>query len=313
MSPRSAGWVASCLCWALGSSVAAQIEQEKPVVKPVGGVELQEPESARQPSDPDDPETLKAVLAVIRKSHLGERDTAEAPLDRFRAALRFKLIAADQASNEIDVSAEFLMPRYLRYRVEEPGEVLERGWDDRGAWSRVGDRVESIAGREREQEREAVRQQVGLARQLLSFLDPAGVLGSLSDVKLLGVRDLAVGRKDVRTCQVIRGVATRFPMFAPPAEGPAEPRCVVQAWFDIADNRLAAVVITPLGEGDRPIALPEFVLLRGYAEGRGVAVPTSLLVYQGPPGSGRPLASVVVRAIDLDPDGLNKDLLRRPG
>ncbi|MEY2980127.1 MAG: hypothetical protein RL562_354 [Planctomycetota bacterium] len=307
------GWLAVCVVWGFGSVGIAQEEPPKPVSPPGAGSDPQEPESARQPSDPDDPETLKAVLARIRKSHLGERDTAEDPLDRFRAALRFKLIAADQASNEIDVAAEFLMPRYLRYRVEEPGEVLERGWDDRGAWSRVGDRVESIAGREREQEREAVRQQVGLARQLLSFLDPASVLGALSEVKLLGVRDLAVGRKEVRTCHVVRGVATRFPMFAPPADGPAEPRCVVQAWFDVEDDRLTAVVITPLGEGERPIALPEFVLLRGYAEGRGVAVPTSLLVYQGPPGSGRPLASVVVRAIDLDPDGLSKDLLRRPG
>jgi len=292
------------------ASLARSQEEPPPAVKPA----VTEPSDAAQDPDPvGDPGALAAVLADVRKAHLGERDTAEKPLDRFRAALRFKLIAADQASNEIDVTAEFLTPRYLRYRVEEPGEVLERGWDDRGAWSRVGDRVESIAGREREQEREAVRQQVGLARQLLSFLDPASVVAALSDVKLLGVRDLAIGRKEVRSCRVLRGVATRFPMFAPPADGPAEPRCVVQAWFDVADDRLTAVVITPLGEGERPIALPEFVLLRGYAEGRGVAVPTSLLVYQGPPGSGRPLASVAVRAIDLDPDGLSKELLRRPG
>lgn len=298
----------------LALPVAAQEGQSPPPPSGTPGSGAPPAEQPTQePEGATDPDALQAVLADVRRAHLGDRDTAEDPLDRFRAALRFKMIAADQASNEIDVSAEFLMPRFLRYRVEEPGEVLERGWDDRGAWSRVGDRVESIAGREREQEREAVRQQVGLARQLLSFLDPASVVSALSDVKLLGVRDLAVGRKEVRSCNVLRGVATRFPMFAPPADGPAEPRCVVQAWFDTSDNRLVAVVITPLGEGERPIALPEFVLLRGYAEGRGVAVPTSLLVYQGPPGSGRPLASVVVRAIDLDPDGLSKELLRRPG
>lgn len=297
----------------IASPGVAQGEQSPP---PSGPPDAGVPKARQQEQDPEgasDPDALQAVLADVRRAHLGDRDAAEDPLDRFRAALRFKMIAADQASNEIDVSAEFLMPRFLRYRVEEPGEVLERGWDDRGAWSRVGDRVESIAGREREQEREAVRQQVGLARQLLSFLDPASVVSALSDVKLLGVRDLAVGRKEVRSCNVLRGVASRFPMFAPPADGPAEPRCVVQTWFDVDDHRLVAVVITPLGEGERPIALPEFVLLRGYAEGRGVAVPTSLLVYQGPPGSGRPLASVVVRAIDLDPDGLSKELLRRPG
>ncbi|MGA0060018.1 MAG: hypothetical protein ACO3RU_10560, partial [Planctomycetota bacterium] len=110
MSPRMVGWLAVCVVWGFGSVGIAQEEPAKPVSPPVAGSDPQEPESALQPSDPDDPETLKAVLARIRKSHLGERDTAEDPLDRFRAALRFKLIAADQASNEIDVAAEFLMP-----------------------------------------------------------------------------------------------------------------------------------------------------------------------------------------------------------
>lgn len=271
-------------------------------------VPTQEPAPA-EPVPAAGAQDLPGLIERVRAAHRGEhRDV----LDRFRAALRVKSVVPDQDSVELDIAATFLAPRYLRYRVEEPGKVLERGWDDRGAWSRVGDEVQSIAGKERELEREGVRQQVGLARQLLGFLDPATLLGGLTEAALVEREELPVGRRETRTCEVVRGVAAGFPLFQPPAEGPAEPRCGLKIYVDAASGRLVGLVATPLDAEGRPQAAPEFVLLRDYAEQQGIAVPTGLLVYRGAPGAGAPLASVTVRAIDLAPDGISKETMRRP-
>jgi hypothetical protein len=253
-----------------------------------------------------------ALADLVAKVRLAHRGAAVEPLDRFKAALRFKSVVPDADSIELDIDATFLAPRYLRYRIEEPGKVLERGWDDRGAWSRIGDQVESIAGRENEQEREEIRQQVGLARQLLEFLDPAAILAGLDGAERVGLEELPVGRKETRSCEVVRGIAARFPLFQPPAAGAAEPRCGLRIYVDAANHRLVALSATPLGEGDRPAGMPEFVLLREYVVQQEVAVPTSLLVYRGAPGQGSPIASVTVRAIDVAPDGITKDTMRRP-
>lgn len=254
---------------------------------------------------------LEKLIAEVRAAHRGGRTE---PFDRFRAALRFKSVAPGKDSIEVDITATFLAPRFLRYVVEEPGEVLERGFDDRGAWHRIGERVESIGGPDQAMERDEVRKQVGLARQLLGFLDPTSVLERLDGATGPQREDLALGRKETVSCDVVTGIVDHFPMFAPPEDGPREPRCGLRVWVDAETHRLVAVMATPLDASDRPAGAAEFLLLRDYTDQQQVAVPRSLLVYHGVPWEkGRPEASVAIRAIDLDPDGVSEKTVRRPG
>ena len=91
-------------------------------------------EDAQEESD-----ALEALRARVAKAH-GTADR-DAPIDRFRAAIRITPAQKSAERIEIDLTAAFLAPDRLRYRVQEQGKDLERGQDSKGMWTRDGDRI----------------------------------------------------------------------------------------------------------------------------------------------------------------------------
>lgn len=271
-------------------------------------------EAAEQKVAPS-PDPVEGLIEQVRAAHR-RGETGE--LDRFRAALRVKSVETGQESIEIDITASFIAPRLLRYRVEESGDadVKERGIDDRGVWVRIGDRVVSASGKDHAKEVELVREQVRLARQLLEFLDPGSVLERLKDVSGPERRELPIERGEGAPCDVVTGVAERFPMFSPPRgrDGQVlETPCRIEAWFDARSHLLTGVLVTPIDGEGRPVGAPEFLLLSDYAEGQDVAVPTRLRVWRGVPWrEGKATAAITIRSIDVDPDGLLPATMQRP-
>ena len=304
--PSTKALLASLLV-ATGLGAQTEPPQQRPEPDPADPASEGRAEPAPAAQDP----AFAELVAAVRRAHGGgDREATRSS----EAALRMTTLREDEDSIEIALTAQFLAPRMLRYRVDEASETLERGFDDRGPWALVGDEVVNLSDKDFAEDRAEVRKQVRLARQLLGFLDPAKLLESLRDVAGPRPESLTIGRKQHFDCSVVDGRVDAFPLFAPPDPERPEPPCALRLWIEADSQRLLAVRATAIGDDGAEHDGPgEFLLLRDYATQRGIAVPTRLTVFDGLPPKGEPVLSITIRSIDLAPDGLTAKTMRRPG
>lgn len=259
---------------------------------------------------------VETFAAELERAHFTGPEKPD--FDRFLADLKITSLAQDQDAVDVQLRAQFVAPRYIRYEVDESGTKIERGWDRNGAWSAPGDgRVIDLNGRDHAVEAATVREHRRLAQQLLRFLDPSQVLAQLEDASLAQketAEPLFRGEKGF-PCRTIRGRLPDFPIDA--EADPDNPQPVqIKIWVDEAEKRLARLQVRPLDSEGKPAAHGELVVLQDYrVDARGVAIPTLMLLYRLDFDGETPRleadSRVDIRTIDLSPD-LSKEDLDRP-
>ncbi len=253
------------------------------------------------------PQGVEQLAKALDQSHLLGEDLAE--LQQFAGVLRLETLGKDRDSIEIELSAKFMAPRSIRYRIEEEGEIIERGRDRFGVWDRVGDEVRALSGREYQQDREQVNRHMRLARQLLRFLDPGGLLRSLDQLSLVQTEELPLGRRGkMVSFTTVSGQLDSFPLYAL-EENPD--RIELKMIVDPETNQLSAVQLTPLDAQSKPLPGAEMILLRDHQQTQGRLLPTLLTTFRLlESGEMEPYVTVKVFHIDLDPKLTAKDMLR---
>ncbi len=240
----------------------------------LGGAPAQDSPRPAEPQSPSAQESidLPALIAKVRAAHWPT--PRKAPLDRFKALLRNTPARSDQASAEIDLTVSFLAPSLLRYRVDEPGKTLEQGVDEKGVWSLIGKEVQRIQGKEQRSEAETARGYV----------------------------------KDRVPTYVVSGRLDDFPLQAPTPDGKRSATVALTITVDARTGLLVLAEARPLNDKHEPTGALERVLLRDPIEQGGMVLPRELLLYRGNQLDSR----VAIRSIDLSPEGLTADSIRRP-
>lgn len=256
------------------------------------------------------PIDLATLIARVRGAHWPK--PPEQPLDRYKARLRFTPTRQDENSNQFDLTVAYLAPGLLRYKVEEPGQVLESGIDEKGPWSLVGEELQRLQGKERRAEGDKVRARLGLASQLLKVLDPAAVLSAMTDVTDPERGELPISQKERVPIWIVRGTLDDFPLQQPAEDGRTTARVQIAVKIHGARALVLAVESRMLDDEGVPTGPVEMVYLR-YPETdiapAGVALPTQLLLYRDRVQQAR----IEILAIDLAPDGVVPEAVRRPG
>ncbi|MHC5062485.1 MAG: hypothetical protein ACYTG5_00765 [Planctomycetota bacterium] len=252
-----------------------------------------------------------AVAELAKKLDDSHRPGAAAQeLHQFSGILRIETRGRDQDSIEIELSAQYMAPRMIRYRVEEEGEIIERGWDGIGAWDRVGEDVHALGGMEYQEDRAQVAKHRRLAQQLLRFIDPGAVLRSLKNQSEVRNEQLPYApRGKMREFMTVSGELDSFPMHALDKE-PASVR--IKMMVDPENKLLRAMQLVPLDEDSSPMGSGEVVLIEDYAEQNGRMLPTRLTTFRIV-DRGRMIPDVTVKVfeIDLDPE-LTREKMARP-
>ena len=224
---------------------------------------------------------------------------------------------------DIQLDAQFVMPAFIRYAVEENNASLQRGRDEQGSWVLTEEGITDLdAGNARvnAQEKGALRQHIGLCRQLLRFLDPAAELAKLTDRNGPTETSHPVPMMRDQRCLKVSGTVDSFPMFHD--EGRSH-RARLDLWFDAETALLRALAVRPVASegasGPRKRREGEFVLIEAPQLGRGGRmIPRAMRIFPIDPAVERirPLdrpVRIEINRLELDPKALNVASLRRPG
>ncbi len=273
---------------------------------PQGAAE--QPDGTANEAGPSD--ALKELAARVRAHHwVTPRD---APVDRFAAELQITPDGPKENRIEVQLQARFVMPRYLRFKLVRPNDVVEGGLDEKGAWSRENDQLTDLergdAARDFADQRRATNDYVRLARQLLQFLDPAGTILSLQDPEAPDRGEFRFGRGN-RKGVVVVGRLDRYPFFAPVDPERTRPPAQLTLWFTEDEAELFAVQAQPLGDDGLPVGPAELVIFQDCQVSGGLRLPSTLDFYRMGAHPER-LATIRIGTIDPDPE-LTPKLLDR--
>lgn len=270
--------------------------------------------SAPVAQQPQLPAEVVELADTLDRVHRGNSDQE---ITQFSALLQLDTLAPDQDAVSITLDAKFGVftvgsrtRRYIKYRVQEEGKLVERGRSEDRYWTRIDNEVVSLTAARHEIDIQAIDRDIRLARQLLEYLDPGDVVRRLRDVEPVESRELKLGRAAAVPCKVIRGTVDAFPLYYLGGEAG---RAYLELWIEEDSGRLVAAGVTPMTEyGGRDMEHGEFVKLDKPTPepNTGILLPGSLKIFTvSPDGVRMPQLQVGLRRIDLAPGLEPKDFL----
>lgn len=269
--------------------------------QPAKPTQSQQPAASRPtvetPQAPVADPAFNAFVQAVDAAHHEKK--AERKFDRFSGQFSITSLEPGQDRFETRLTAKFLAPRLIRYNLEEAERAIELGQDEKGMWTRNGDKVDALTSKEFAKDRKTLRQQLRLARQMLQYLDPANALRSLTDRSPVTTCELKISRAEtIEDCRHVRGQIDDFPLFE--TQGGAH-RVQLEIWTK--DGLLTALRATPTDDQGGARGRAEFVLLQDHRPLDGISVPTKLTIFGEPeaPGRRQPVARIEIQALDLDP------------
>lgn len=254
------------------------------------------------------------LAARLDRVHLGDSD---ADISSFSATLQLNTLATDQDAISITLITDFAkfqvgerIRRYIGYRVQEEGKLVERGFCEQGYWTRIDNEVVYLTAARHQADVESVKRDVRLARQLLEYLDPGSVVRRMRDVQKLETRVLEQGRRAGIRCTVVRGTMDAFPLYY---LGGEVGRAFLDLWVEEESGRLIAAEATPMTEEGKPDEEHrEFLRLDDpkTEPKTGILLPGALKIFTvDQAGVRQPQVEVGLRSIDLAPGLEPKDFL----
>lgn len=263
------------------------------------------------------PADLVALAQRVEAAHRPNGPTE--PFTAFAGSLALQLVAADAAQRgEAELSVRFLQtqrdgsdkPRsLLRIRLVDSSRPVERGRDRYGFWALIDGQVRDVPGKDTAADEAACKRDLGLARQMLRFLDAAAVLRSLQSPAPVRQAPLQLGREPAVDCAIAEGRLPAFPLQQTAGEdGPVQARIFVEQ----KTGRLFAVEVWPLdAQGNRIDGPGELIRLRDLRLQDDVLLPNRLDHYLLRPGGAPSLQfKVILTAMQLRPKLLPQDFER---
>ena len=250
---------------------------------------------------------LERVLADLARAHGGDEASRAAQSFQGKLSITPTAKKADKITIVLDV--RFQTPNLIRYMVDEGERQLERGRDQEGPWARLAaeEGPISLQSRDYEGDRKQLDRHVGLARQLLTYLDPARVARGLQD-PVVKSEELRVNRRKTVPCTSISGVTEAFPLYY---HGGDPAKAQIKLWVDAATHLLIGVEAFPFDDKGQPSAVGEFIYMPRHGDRGGIQLPV-VLVFDQIDRNGRsmPSAKVELRQLDLNP-GLDAEKFSR--
>jgi len=235
------------------------------------------------------PEDLRDLAERVDKAH--HPDGPVPPVRSFRSTVTMHVIdvgAPERGAVELEVQYLAWKPAgrdrdvpLLKYRVRD-ATPIERGRDRDGYWQLFQDEAKDLRGAEFEQDLEACKKHLNLARQLVRFLDPAAILRSFAEPSAVREEELPYhpgegpgprARHTKTPCLVVEGSLPSFPQLQ---QGGDDAPARLRVFVSKATNRLLAVEAMPIVNGaPDPTNMERINLLDPKADG-GLLVPGML-------------------------------------
>lgn len=267
------------------------------------------------------PAQLPADLQELAQQVETAHRTADAKaVTGFAADLRVQELArlATEHRGELELSVRFLewtQPEtgkpwpLIRYKQTDSARSVEQGRDRVDYWSCSDGKLQDMRSREMATDLEHCRRNLKLARQMLQFLDPTGLLRSLGTPSAVTDEDLVQGRNPKIACRVVAGTLPAFPL---QRQGGDDGKVAVKVYVAKADHRLVGLAVTPLGDEDAPrTADGEFLLFAEHRLLAGRLVPMRVRHFAVDPKGERVLQlGVDLTRLDLEQEPVPADFDR---
>lgn len=270
-------------------------------------------------SQPTEPPSREALAQILAKSH--HRGAKLPEMVSFTATLKVAAMGRNNESIEVTLASWFRkdVPRgsrrpmsMIRYSLDEGGKRLERGRDAYGYWYRSEGKVTPCDDADGTTDRELVRQQISLAQQLLSVVNPADVLHKLTGNVKVTEGKLPFGKAKDRYW-IASGEFRDYPFYTFPQEKGKQREASLCLYVDKATGMLKAVQATHSASGNQ-----ELVLFREFGrypltgeDQTNVSLPTVLGIYRAQGKKYEPLVKIAIDGVSLNPKLTAADFQRQ--
>lgn len=258
-----------------------------------------------------------ALALRVEKAQQSDKE-APAKISAFRSTLELELTDRQQAKGALvglDVQfLEYQKPKrkrpttLLRYEIRKAEQPIVRGQDQYGPWHLDNGEAKDLTGAGKERDLQAFIEHKNLAKQLVRFIKPADVIRSLKNCSEVEPFELRWTRAKTFKTLKIHGDIDKFPMMRSAGD---EPPARLTLYVDQETDRVVAVDVTPILNGEPDPKLGERIKLQQFQPRNGLNVPHKLsYLWRDKAGALRSHSKVTILQLDLEPKLAPKDFDR---
>ena len=258
--------------------------------------------AAAQDATPD----IATLARQVGGAHRPDGPTAK--VEAFTCQLELHLLdVSEKNGGQANLEVDFLQqareapkkPRtFIRYKVRGVDRAIRRGFDRFGPWHIQQGKPADLTAAGAQRDLESLREHTNLARQLLRFLSPEAVIGSLEAPTQVSHEQLRIGRKSV----AVYGISGRLPKFPWMQRAGSDAPAYVTIYVDKSSKRLLGIDAWPVKDGVTDRSRGERILLSDLQLRDGLLIPRTLrYLWRNAAGKLRSHSTAKIITLDLSP------------
>ena len=257
---------------------------------------------AAQDATPD----IATLARQVGGAHRPDGPTAK--VEAFTCQLELHLLdVSEKNGGQANLEVDFLQqareapkkPRtFIRYKVRGVDRAIRRGFDRFGPWHIQQGKPADLTAAGAQRDLESLREHTNLARQLLRFLSPEAVIGSLEAPTQVSHEALRIGRKSA----AVYGISGRLPAFPWMQRAGSDAPAYVTIYVDKSSKRLLGIDAWPVKDGVTDRSRGERILLSDLQLRDGLLIPRTLrYLWRNAAGKLRSHSTAKIITLDLSP------------
>ena len=258
--------------------------------------------AAAQDATPD----IATLARQVGGAHRPDGPTAK--VEAFTCQLELHLLdVSEKNGGQANLEVDFLQqareapkkPRtFIRYKVRGVDRAIRRGFDRFGPWHIQQGKPADLTAAGAQRDLESLREHTNLARQLLRFLSPEAVIGSLEAPTQVSHEELRIGRKSA----AVYGISGRLPAFPWMQRAGSDAPAHVTIYVDKSSKRLLGIDAWPVKDGVTDRSRGERILLSDLQLRDGLLIPRTLrYLWRNAAGKLRSHSTAKIITLDLSP------------
>ena len=258
--------------------------------------------AAAQDATPD----IATLARQVGGAHRPDGPTAK--VEAFTCQLELHLLdVSEKNGGQANLEVDFLQqareapkkPRtFIRYKVRGVDRAIRRGFDRFGPWHIQQGKPADLTAAGAQRDLESLREHTNLARQLLRFLSPEAVIGSLEAPTQVSHEALRIGRKSA----AVYGISGRLPAFPWMQRAGSDAPAYVTIYVDKSSKRLLGIDAWPVKDGVTDRSRGERILLSDLQLRDGLLIPRTLrYLWRNAAGKLRSHSTAKIITLDLSP------------
>ena len=259
--------------------------------------------AAAQDATPD----IATLARQVGGAHRPDGPTAK--VEAFTCQLELHLLdVSEKNGGQANLEVDFLQqareapkkPRtFIRYKVRGVDRAIRRGFDRFGPWHIQQGKPADLTAAGAQRDLESLREHTNLARQLLRFLSPEAVIGSLEAPTQVSHEALRIGRKSA----AVYGISGRLPEFPWMQRAGSDAPAYVTIYVDKSSKRLLGIDAWPVKDGVTDRSRGERILLSDLQLRDGLLIPRTLrYLWRNAAGKLRSHSTAKIITLDLSPE-----------